>query len=237
MTLGLANSTHAKLDGVNDIRILKLLSVEEAAVTDLHPYWTLIQCEGGWVGGRAEGSIAISDVRDEAVLAPGDVIRLRPGASVVTVLWRRGARTNTLFATERCNSLCLMCSQPPREVDDDWRVAEMLDIIPLIDKAEAHLGITGGEPTLLGDGLTKVLDACRRELPETKFHVLTNGRNFRMPNDAANWIAAGGQVTTWAVPLYADVPDIHDEVVAAPGAFDETLDGLYELALLISTEN
>ncbi|HTM82170.1 His-Xaa-Ser system radical SAM maturase HxsC [Asticcacaulis sp.] len=230
MTLGLANSTHAKVDGVDDIRILKLLSVEEAAITYLHPYWTLTQCEGGWVGTQSEGGIAISDVRDPAVLAPGNVIRLRSGASVVTVLWRRGARTNTLFATERCNSLCLMCSQPPRVVDDDWRVAEMLDIIPLVDKAEAHLGITGGEPTLLGDGLTKVLDACRRELPETKLHVLTNGRNFRMPNDAANWIAAGGQMTTWAVPLYADVPDIHDEVVVAPGAFDETLDGLYELA-------
>ncbi len=32
------------------------------------------------------------------------------------------------------------------------------------------------------------------------------------------------------MPLGVDVPDIHDEVVVAPGAFDETLDGLYELA-------
>jgi His-Xaa-Ser system radical SAM maturase HxsC len=43
-------------------------------------------------------------------------------------------------------------------------------------------------------------------------------------------IGAGGQQTTWAVPLYGDVAAVHDEIVASEGAFEETLTGLYELA-------
>jgi His-Xaa-Ser system radical SAM maturase HxsC len=227
MKLGLANNTHAKVRGVDDVRIVKLLDETEAAQSELHPYWTLTRQGTSWVG---EEGIHLSDPRDTAVLSAGDIVRLRPNATAVSVLWRRGARSNTLFATERCNSLCLMCSQPPRDVDDDWRVEEMLDVIPLIDKNEVHLGITGGEPTLLGNGLVKVLDACQRELPETRLHVLTNGRTFADAEAARRWVHAGGSNTTWAVPLYADVPDVHDRIVDAEGAFDETLDGFYHLA-------
>lgn len=229
MTLGLALHTHAKVSGVDGVRILKLLDEDEWAASPLPEHWRARPFEGGWVGGQAN-EIRLDAPRDGRVVAAGDVVRLREGGSLVSVLWRRGARTNTLFATERCNSLCLMCSQPPRDEDDSWRIQELLDTIPLIDKSEVQLGVTGGEPTLLGDGLTAVLERCGQELPDTDLHVLTNGRNFREPRAAAAWARAGGERTTWAVPLYADVPDIHDEVVVAPGAFDETLDGLYELA-------
>ena len=227
MTLGIPNSTHAKVFGVETPRVLKLVGADEDS--RIHPFWTLRQCADRWRGGDGH-SLEISDVRDGAVLAPGDVIRLRPGSSAVTVLWRRGAKANALFATERCNSLCVMCSQPPRDVDDSWRVREMVDTVALIDKDAVHLGITGGEPTLLGDGLIEVLDACRTELPNTKIHILTNGRTFQDEAVAERLVAAGGDSTCWAVPLYADVPAIHDEVVASAGAFDETLDGLFELA-------
>ncbi len=229
MTLGLALHTHAKVAGVQGVRILKLLDENEWTRSPLSAHWRARLTEGGWVGGLQD-EITLASPRDGQVIAPGDVIRLREGSSLVSVLWRRGARTNSLFATERCNSLCLMCSQPPRDEDDSWRVNEMLATIPLIDKGQPHLGVTGGEPTLLGDGLSAVLARCGEELPNTALHVLTNGRNFRDPGAARAWTGAGGERTTWAVPLYADVPDIHDEVVAAPGAFDETLDGLYELA-------
>src|SRR5687767_8833570 len=57
-------------------------------------------------------------------LQQGDVVSISP-EGVVRTLFRRGSPHNTLFATERCNSFCVMCSQPPREVDDGWRVDEM----------------------------------------------------------------------------------------------------------------
>lgn len=231
MSTGLALSTHARVDGVSGVRLLKVLSPEEAITSPLPPSWRLEASNDGWSGGEASGSVSISGLRDPRVVSAGDVIRVREGSSLVSVVWRRGVRTNSLFATERCNSLCLMCSQPPRDEDDGWRVAELLQTVPLIDRDEPQLGVTGGEPTLLGEGLSAVLRACGQYLPDTALHVLTNGRTFSDPNAAAGWIKAGGDRTTWAVPLYADVAEVHDEVVAADGAFDETLDGLYELAV------
>jgi len=231
MTLGLALHTHAKVSGVSGVRILKVVDDDEQAELGLSAHWRARPIAGGLVAGNGE-EIVLGDLRDPTVVAPGDVIRVREGSSLVSVVWRRAARTNALFTTERCNSLCLMCSQPPRDGNDDWRVAELLQTIDLIDRDEVQLGVTGGEPTLLGDGLSRVLARCGEVLPETHLHVLTNGRTFRDPAAAADWRRAGGDRTTWAVPLYADVPDIHDAVVAAPGAFDETLDGLYELARL-----
>lgn len=228
MKLGVANHTHAKVQGVDHVRILKLLGETDDAWFG-QDHWTARPSGDGWVGGTGD-HISISSPRDGDVMAAGDVIRLRENSSLVSVLWRRGARTNTLFTTERCNSLCLMCSQPPRDDDDRWRVSELLQTIPLIDSDEPQLGITGGEPTLLGQGLTAILEACHQHLPSTELHILTNGRNFRDREAAKAWITAGGRNAMWAVPLYADVPDIHDAVVAAPGAFDETLDGLFELA-------
>lgn len=226
---GLPLHTHAKVHGVDGVRILKVLEADEWAASPLPERWKAFPTEDGWHGG-GELPITLTAPKDPQVIAAGDIIRLREGSSLVSVVWRRGARSNTLFATERCNSLCLMCSQPPRADDDQWRVAELLATIPLIDKTEPHLGVTGGEPTLLGDGLSEILHACGQELPDTSIHVLSNGRLFQDAAAAADWVHAGGDRTTWAVPLYADNAAAHDEIVDAPGAFDETLDGLYELA-------
>lgn len=228
--LGLPLHTHARVEGVRGVRILKATNASQRADTGLADEFLLSEVgDNQWAGGGAH-PVIIDRLKDAAVIAPGDVVRVREGSSLVSNLWRRGARTNSLFLTDRCNSRCLMCSQPPREEDDSWRIAELLAAIPLIDKTEAQLGLTGGEPTLLGDGLTAILSACGRELPDTHLHVLTNGRRFADARAAERWIAAGSDRTTWAVPLYGDCAEVHDEVVAADGAFDETIDGLVELA-------
>jgi His-Xaa-Ser system radical SAM maturase HxsC len=229
MTLGIPLHTHGDVQGVTAPTILKVLAPDEWPHPRLPPEQCVIH-QGAELVAPDSGDVVARMLRRDDVVASGDVIRLRRGSGAISVLWRRGARANFLFATERCNSLCLMCSQPPREVDDAWRVEELLQLIPLIDPAAAQLGITGGEPTLLGSGLTKVLASCREHLPETRLHVLTNGRRFQESGCAAEWIAAGGSLTTWAVPLYADHAALHDEVVDSPGAFEETLSGLYELA-------
>ncbi|KAG0933430.1 hypothetical protein G6F31_016315 [Rhizopus arrhizus] len=91
-----------------------------------------------------------------ALCKSGDVVELNPLQRKVAIRYRRGDTGNVLFATERCNSYCLMCSQPPREVEDDWRVHHLLDLIDLIDVAEPSLAISGGEPTLLGSGLVDI---------------------------------------------------------------------------------
>lgn len=157
----------------------------------------------------------------------GDVVELNPLQRKVAIRYRRGDTGNVLFATERCNSFCLMCSQPPRQVEDDWRVRHLLDLIDLIDPDERSLAISGGEPTLLGDGLVNVVSKCAEVLPDTHLHILSNGR-LRQPGLHAKFEGLHPNLS-WGIPLYGDHYALHDYVVQSEGAFSETLRGLYAL--------
>ncbi len=237
--MSLALHTHARVDGVAGVGLYKVLTREEATRAVYPPLSVLLweDTMPGYAGSvfadesRGEG-LVISRARDPAVVQPGDVVRVRPASTMVSVMFRRGSAANTLFATERCNSRCLMCSQPPRMDDDSWRMAELLRLVELIDRDEAQLGISGGEPTLLGEDLGRLIDACSRHLPDTHLHILSNGRAFCDPSFAASFGNRGHPSLTWGVPLYADYAELHDEVVDAHGAFEETIQGLYELGRL-----
>ncbi len=162
-------------------------------------------------------------------LRSGDVVMLAPGG-LVRVLYRRTSANNFLLLAENCNSYCLMCSQPPRPVDDRARVAEHVRTIDLIDPATRELGLTGGEPTLLrGDFLTIVYH-CKRQLPSTALHVLTNGRAFYYREFAERLGAIEHPDLMLGIPLYSDVDSEHDYVVQARGAFAQTVFGLHHLA-------
>lgn len=168
--------------------------------------------------------------KDSQVVQPGDVIVVSPESAVVRVLYRRGSNSNLLFMTDRCNSLCLMCSQPPKDIDDIWHVEENLWLMDLIDPGEEQLGISGGEPTLYRDGLLAILSKAKAIFPEKSLHVLSNGRLLH----DNSWVADLRQVDhpqlVWGIPLYADNARDHDHVVQAQGAFSETLQGIYNLA-------
>jgi His-Xaa-Ser system radical SAM maturase HxsC len=161
-------------------------------------------------------------------LDTGDVVSIDRRGYVRT-LYRRSSKSNTLFATDRCNSLCLMCSQPPRDVDDSHRASELIRLIELIDPATEELGITGGEPTLLGDGLLDVIAACRDRLPKTAIHVLSNGRRFYYGSYARALGAVSHPDLMVGVPVYSDLDVEHDYIVQAKGAFAETIHGLHNL--------
>lgn len=240
--------TRARIQGLHRKTIAKVMTEAEADVSFLEPERCLIwenpgkpraqPSERKWAGrisaGELPGSppygVAVDRVETPGVVAPGDVIRLVPGHARVSVLYRRGANGNTLLATERCNSFCLMCSQPPREADDSWLVAEMLETIPLIDRDERQLGISGGEPTLLGDELLTILHRAREDLPGTELHVLSNGRRFADDMFARAVCSVRHPRLTWGIPLYSDCPEIHDYIVQSRMAWEETLSGLYSLA-------
>lgn len=165
---------------------------------------------------------------DGLAVAAGDAIEVRPETRKVARRYRRGGNNNILFATERCNSFCMMCSQPPRDIQDDWRVQHLCDLVELIDRDTGQLTVTGGEPTLLGQGLRRVIEHCAAHLPQTHIQVLTNGRNFGKGVPAATF-AAPHPSLIWAVPLYADHYALHDYIVQSSGAFAETVRGLYAL--------
>ncbi len=162
-------------------------------------------------------------------LQDGDVVALRPSGNV-NVLYRRTSYHNTVLITERCNSLCLMCSQPPRPEDDSYRVNEILRLIDLIDPACQEIGISGGEPTLLSEDLLRIVARFRQCLPKTALHMLTNGRLFSDTRFAKQLGALEHPNLMLGIPLYSDIDYRHDYVVQAQGAFDETVCGLYNLA-------
>ncbi|KLI97861.1 His-Xaa-Ser system radical SAM maturase HxsC [Luteimonas sp. FCS-9] len=177
-----------------------------------------------WSSGRPMAALQ----GDSAIAKPGDVLELDPYRQRAAVRYRRGDNGNVLFATERCNSYCLMCSQPPRQVEDDWRVQHLCDLVDLIDGTEPSLAISGGEPTLLGDGLATVVAKCSERLPDTHVHVLSNGRLLG-DVDLADRFEGLHRHLTWGIPLYGDHYALHDYVVQSEGAFAQTLRGLYAL--------
>jgi His-Xaa-Ser system radical SAM maturase HxsC len=164
-------------------------------------------------------------------LKNGDIIVLEPGSGFVRSLYRPADKHNSLFVTERCNSNCLMCSQPPKDKDDSDRLMERnLELIRLMKPAPEYLTITGGEPTLLDQKLLTLLAALRDYLPTTEVHILTNGRRFAWPDFTRRFTAVGHSNLSVGIPLYSDLASVHDYVVQAKDAFDQTVMGLHHLA-------
>jgi His-Xaa-Ser system radical SAM maturase HxsC len=163
-------------------------------------------------------------------LSDGDVIRISPRSGELSVMYRRGSASNAMLLTERCNSYCVMCSQPPKPGNDDHLVRSYLDAIPLMSPETTELGITGGEPTLLGEGMLEVIRKCRDCLPGTALHMLSNGRLFSYLTLCQEVAAIGHPDLMIGIPLYSDIPYRHDFVVQADGAFDQTIRGMMNLA-------
>ena len=162
-------------------------------------------------------------------LAAGDIIGLDQGSRRLRVLYRRASKHNAFLVTERCNHYCLMCSQPPRKVNDGWILDEIAECIELIDAATDTIGFTGGEPLLEWRRFINVLVKARDQLPKTAVHVLTNGRAFASDEVASAWAAVAHKRLSAGIPLYGAVDALHDYVVQARGAFEDTVLGILRL--------
>jgi His-Xaa-Ser system radical SAM maturase HxsC len=166
---------------------------------------------------------------DAKGLEPDDVIAYDPVQRKATVLYRASDVHHSLFLTNRCNSYCLMCSQPPTPQEDGWLIEQALEVVRHIKDPPPVIGVSGGEPLLVAEGLKRVLDAITQLWPNTLIEILTNGR--LMSDAAVEELLFSEPVknTCWLVPLYGHADFLHDFVVQSPGAFDETLDGLLTL--------
>jgi His-Xaa-Ser system radical SAM maturase HxsC len=160
----------------------------------------------------------------------GDIIAIYPSGTVNT-LFRIQSHQNSLFITDRCNSNCLMCSQPPRNKDDlDFYYSINSELVKLIPKDTEELGITGGEPTLLGSRLVELLNLITFELPQTSIHILTNGRSFAWQNVVAKLAKVNNPNIIFGIPLYSDYYLQHDYIVQSKNAFSQTVLGFHNMA-------
>lgn len=153
----------------------------------------------------------------------GDVVMLVPGQEIVHRLIRARSLHNTFLVTERCDQLCVMCSQPPKR--DHVDLFEVFTQAALLAPPSAVIGISGGEPTLYKRELFELLTTAAERRPDLRFHVLTNAQHFE-PEDALVIGALPRGQVIWGIPLYAPESGLHDEIVGKPGAYDRLLRNL-----------
>jgi len=124
-----------------------------------------------------------------------------------------------------------MCSQPPQDRENAKELLRINhDLIDLIPTDAPTIGITGGEPTLLGADLISIIGHLKERLPATRVDLLTNARAFANLEYTAQLGDLKHPNLVVGVPLYSDSATVHDYIVQARGAFDETVTGLHLLA-------
>lgn len=145
--------------------------------------------------------------------------------------FRIGSNDNTLFTTARCDNRCLMCCQPPGvrdDIEELWQ--HNLEILRRAPQGIKVVGISGGEPTLLGDRLIELIKHIRATMPEADIHLLTNGRNFRHIDLCRRVAEAARGRLVAGIPLHSDYCGDHDRIAGASEAYCQTMAGLYNLA-------
>ncbi|MEA2164928.1 MAG: hypothetical protein QOK37_3055 [Thermoanaerobaculia bacterium] len=230
----------AKVHGVSEPCLLKLRTGAPQAANPEAVLWSGMTLPPDTVPGtivapmirsiRRGPQAVVYDVPDLHYLSDGDVIAVRPDG-FVRVLYRRSSPHNSIFVTDQCNSYCVMCSQPPKAIDDRRRVGEILQLIDLMDPSTAELGMTGGEPTLFGEDFLRIIRRVNDHLPATSLHVLTNGRLFFYRSFARAVADIAHPDLMLGIPLYSSLDWEHDFIVQARGAYDETLAGMRNLDL------
>ena len=158
----------------------------------------------------------------------GDVVVINKQGEVIFV-YEINSNHNALMATERCNHRCIMCPQPPILQEKD-KTPFNLKLISLFNKSTQEIGITGGEPTLIGDNLFTLINHIKKELPKTAISILSNGVKFADKGYAMKLAKCRHQDLQIDIPLFSDIAEEHNRIVGAK-TFYKTVQGLYNLAL------
>ena len=158
----------------------------------------------------------------------GDAVVINKRGEIVFV-YEIKSNHNAIMATERCNHRCIMCPQPPILQEKD-KTPFNLKLISLFDKSTKEIGITGGEPTLIGDNLFILINHIKKELPKTAISILSNGVKFADKEYAMKLAKCKHHDLQIDIPLFSDIAEEHNRIVGAK-TFYKTVQGLYNLAL------
>lgn len=173
----------------------------------------------------SEGMIAI-DAPNDAI--DGDIVLVDPDRGAADRIIRANSLHNTLLITERCDQLCVMCSQPPKKTHHDrfdiFRQACLAAPMGMV------IGVSGGEPTLYKQELLALVEQVLSKRSDLAFHILSNGQHFER-DDVERLRQPLYQRVTWGIPLYSASPVDHDAIVAKPGAFERLQQSFAHLLL------
>lgn len=157
----------------------------------------------------------------------GDVVLINQKGEII-FHFEINSNHNAIFATGKCNHRCIMCPQPPVTEEPD-----LFDfnskIISLCPKDTKEFGITGGEPTLVGNKLFLYLKQIKKRMPNAAINILSNGVKFADESFTAKLAACKCKDLQIDIPLFSDISSIHNQIVGA-NTFYKTVEGLYNLA-------
>lgn len=166
---------------------------------------------------------------DLAAIKHGDIVSVS-GDGEILVVWETGSHQNSLMLTESCNCLCKMCPQPPQKHDPALSTAAIRTLDLLKGKSVGNICITGGEPTLIPENFLSILRKCHEEHPEAQVSILTNAKKFASEPFAKKVASAATENDLFCVSLHSDIDSIHDDIVGRRGSYNETQEGIYNLA-------
>jgi His-Xaa-Ser system radical SAM maturase HxsC len=215
--------------GAGDYQPGKPLACLLAAGEEIDPRHELYLVQGAGASGPGP---TIGLPPELAHVAAGDIIGISADGLRISVLWKNTATHNSLLLTEQCDNYCLMCSQPPKSRADAWLFERARSVISLLTPTAQGLGLTGGEPTLHPNALIGLLEHCHDTAPWLQLHLLSNGRRFADFDFCQRYAGVGVRDIMVGIPVYAPEPGLHDFIVQAQGAFDETIHGILNLATL-----
>ena len=170
----------------------------------------------------------VYNVPEGIELNNGDVVLITP-SGLCTVLYEIASTHNAIMATERCNHRCIMCPQPPIVQEKD-KTDFNLRLIDLFDSSTQEVGITGGEPTLIGENLFILIRHIQKRLPHAAISILSNGVKFADKDFAKQLALCNHHDIQIDIPIFSDIAEIHNHIVGAK-TFYKTVQGLYNLAL------
>ena len=143
----------------------------------------------------------------------GDVINITTDGEIC-FLYEINSSSNAIFATARCNHRCIMCPQPPVLQEKD-KTDFNLELIKLFDKNTQEVGITGGEPTMIGDRLFELIRQIKKSCPQAAISILSNGVKFADIEYTAKLAACNHHDLQIDVPIFSDIASEHNRIVGA----------------------
>jgi len=169
----------------------------------------------------------VCDVQELSELNENDIVTIDKDG-VINIIHEANSKHNALFITGKCNSNCIMCPQPPVREEPD-RHELNLKHISLLPKDTISIGITGGEPTLIGERLFEIINKIKKHIPKAYINLLSNGIMFENIDYARDFAENINKNTVVDIPLYSDIDTIHN-TIAGSKTFYRTIKGIYNLA-------
>lgn len=178
-----------------------------------------------------KNKLYFTKVKNIDTLINEDIIEILVDSKKIKIIFRANSNDNFLKVINKCNSNCIFCpeSRESRKKDNSLSINQLKKIIKMIPFSTKHLCLTGGEPTLLKTNLLNILEECKKNLYDTNFLLLTNGRMFFYNDYAKEFVNKRPAKTIIAVAIYAANEMKHDYLTSAKGSFKQTIKGLENL--------